>query len=238
MAGTDYIITKLRPGIAETKRPGTFPASENFVIAILGLTDKEVTTTVPSERPVAADLKDLIRSVRHDESQAVTLVLYDEKIKLSRRFNYNVDGFGDITIVAVQPTEHAQMPGLNDAMEASYKLSHENGKQVDYALSDLSSPAWRFNVRMHIDFIPYIKLGGKVFLHSPQVDDSLHWMLQGDQYDVGDPTRFSYSYGENPKRPATLSVEETHTSSPLPHFARGWFAGYTDRTIESQRGAP
>jgi hypothetical protein len=222
----DYIITKLRTGPYETE--AKFPKSEtNFVIAILGLPDTELDAR-------HKDIKALIETVRIGAPKPVTLVLYDEKIKLSRRFNYNVDGFGDITIVAVQPTEHAQMPGLDDAMEASYKLSHENGKQVDYALSDLSSPAWRFNVRLHIDFIPYIKLGGKVFLHSPQVDDSLHWMLQGDQYDVGDPTRFSYSYGEKPKRPATLSVEETHTSSPLPHFARGWFARYTDQTIESE----
>lgn len=230
----DYIITKLHTGPRE--REATFPQCEtDFVIAILGLPDSELDARHD-------DIKALIETVRIGSSKPVTLVLYDEQIKLSQRFIYNVGGLGDITIVAVRPTEHAQMPGLNDAMEASYALAQENGKQVDYALSDLSSPAWRFNMMMHFDFIPYIKLGGKVFLHSPQVDDSSQWMLQGDQYDVGDPTRFSSIYGKKTKQktkhPATLSVTETHTSSPLPHFARGWFAGYTDRTIESQRGAP
>jgi hypothetical protein len=212
MRGTDYLITKLEAGPLEIRRdPSEFPSSENFVIAILGLTDEEL------ERR-NEDIRLLINKVRGDSTKAVTLVLYDAQIKESRVFTHTVPDIGDVTVVALLPLKFVRDPGLNDAMEASYLLSRENGKQVDYALSDYSSPAWRFTHLMHSQLIPYIKRGGKMFLHSPSYDDPMR-LQSGGQYPVGDPTRLSYVYAKE-DRPATLSVEKTVDQSPLPHYAR------------------
>jgi hypothetical protein len=188
----NYIITK------KISRAPHFPASGNFVIAILGMADTELQWR-------SNDIKLLINAVRANKAQAVTLVLYNDEIKTSRVFTHPSPTFGDITIIALNAPSFAESfhrhrfesgPYLKDAMEASYMLSPENGRQVDYALSDYGQPVWGFDQTVLTTVAPYMKHNGRLFLHRPPVDP------------------FSYDDG------ASFTIRKTKESNPLPHGIR------------------
>jgi hypothetical protein len=177
------------------------------VIAILGLKDEELQFR-------NEDLKALIDTVRRDPSLAVTLVLYDFRMKENRVFPHNVPGIGIVKIVALKPIDRVPEPGLNEAMEASYLMSPEDGKQVDFALSDWSSPAWSFTHMFQKLVIPYMKVGGHLFLHNPPPESS---GITGGQYYFVPPTELAAHPANT--NPVTIEVE-TNASSPLPHRLR------------------
>jgi hypothetical protein len=212
MSGTNYIVKKLHEGKLSQKDPADYskkyPRSSNFVIAILGLRDEELAGR-------NEDLKVLIDTVRKDPSLAVTLVLYDVHMKKSRVFPHNVPGIGIVKIVALKPLLRVYEPGLNEAMEASYLLSPEDGKQVDFALSDWSSPAWSFTHMFQKLVIPYMKVGSHLFLHNPPPESS---GITGGQYYFVPPTQ--RADGPANTNPVTIEVIETKTTSPFPHRHR------------------
>ena len=103
-------------------------------------------------------------------------------------------------------------------MEASYKRSPMDGKQVDYVLSDYSSPAWNVNITLLSSFVPYIKTNGRAFIHSPSGGSTtLH---SGGTY-FQNPVKMWYDH-LGKKKGLThdiMTIEKTDLRSPLPHYA-------------------
>lgn len=160
------------------------------------------------------DVLDLIRAVKNeDDDRPVTVVVCDN---LTTDTVKDVKDFKVISINATKikmrdPTK----PTLGEIMETSYERSPTDGKQVDYALSDFSSPAWNVNMMVLTMFVPYIKTKGKAFIHSPPMLGGSTTLYSGGTY-FQNPVKTWHGNPRMPHLEMTITTAQ-FPGSPLPH---------------------
>lgn len=203
-----YILSKIGEGKAE-EVANTNHATENFVIALLGMTDLEVESR-------KGDLATLIQNVNKDFStRHVTFVLFDNQIIENKRIeSVSVDEhLPPVTIIAIKPVERIEKPYLADVMNAAHNFDKSLGKRVDVALSDLSSAAWRAEILLLRCVAPYLRIGGKLIIFNQTLSNVVY---SGGTYhqNIENWTQFYERGGLN-----SLEKYEGFVS-PLPHYAK------------------
>lgn len=206
-----YLFTKIGKGKAE-HRADTPKETTDFVIAILGLTDREVDAR-------KKDLATLIRNVNKEFlTRPVTFVLYDRQITSNKVITTAIDTtLPTVTIVAVRPPLPEETPFLSNAMNEAHRLTqsttHPLGKRADFALSDYSSPAWCVDQTVLSGVAPFLRVNGKLLVINEKVPQ---WMPRSGETYYQNMTAWQDLYEKGGFKFPVDKIDGI--VSPLPHY--------------------